>query len=179
MRVLAPLLALLVAGCVHFPLGGTTVITNSQGKAVAQIQTVVVKPEDVPPTYDLLNPIWWLQCGGTHSTWTAPLINNGTYYLPNVTNQLERNILWWLRNPACNFVGFVIGFEGKTYKVTGTSPVTVNTMRDLGKTGWKWSVIDGWAPFVSYAGQHVEWYVGWRPNSGGFGSKFVIHADPP
>ena len=178
-RLIALALALSLGGCAtmgQFSQPGTYLVKNKQGKIIAQIQTEVLKPQDVPPTKDLLNPVWWMQCGGTNSTWTAPLINNGAPYLPGITDQLERNVLWWLRNPACNFVGFVIGFEGKTYKVTGTAPVTANTWRDVGngKTGWKWSRIDGWAPFVSYWGGTVEFYIGWRPNSGGFGTKFVI-----
>jgi hypothetical protein len=159
-------------------------IKSKSGKVIATLQTQELKPLDVPPKSDLANPIWWLQTGGTHSTWTAPLVNNGQVYLPGVTNQFERDLLWWLRNPAGNFVGFIVGFEGKTYKVTGTYPVSTTTWRDLnnGRTGWKWSVINGWAPFVSYwAGDNallpLEFYVGWRPASGGFGTKFVIHHD--
>lgn len=180
-RVLAlTAVCLLLSGCVTtglFTTPGIYPVMNKKGKVVAQIETAIAKPEDVPPTKDLLNPVWWLQCGGTNSSFKAPLINNGLPYLPGITNQTERDLLWWLRNPACNFVGFIIGFEGVTYKVTGTYPVLANTLRDVGdgsRHGWKWSVIDGWAPFVSYWNGKEEFYLGWRPLSGGFGAKFVI-----
>jgi hypothetical protein len=143
------------------------------------IETVTVVPEDIPPWSKLLNPIWWLQNGGTNATWTAPLINNGTPYLPDVSNQLLRDIYWWFRNPFGNFVGFIIGFEGTTFTATGPAPVLANTWRDVpgGMKGWKWSLINKWAPFVSYWGGKIEFYAGWRPSSGGFGAKFVIRSN--
>jgi hypothetical protein len=173
-KLLAALCFTLLSGCMTLPVG-TSVILGANGKPVAQIETVLVKPQDVPSASQLKNPVWWMQCGGSKSTWTAPLYNNGAPYLPNVQNQFERNLSWWLRNPACNFVGFVIGFEGQTYKVSGQSPVLATTLRDVGRQGWKFSLINGWAPFESYAGKHLEFYIGWRPSSGGFGAKFVWH----
>jgi len=141
------------------------------------IETVTVVPQDVPTWGMLLNPLWWLMCGGSKSTWTAPLINNGLPYLPNIHNQFLRNLLWFLRNPCGNFVGFIIGFEGQTYTVTGPAPVLATTWRDVpgNITGWKWSVINGWAPFVSYWNGWIEFYLGWRPASGGFGLKVIFH----
>lgn len=174
MRYLVILAALLLSGCATFgafSVPGTYPIKNKQGKVVAQIQTVIVKPQDVPPVSDLVNPVWWLQCGGSKSSFTAP-----ASYLPNVTNQTQRDFLWWLRNPACNFVGFIVGFEGQTFKVTGSNPSVV-TLRDVGngsQHGFTWSLIDGWAPFVSYWDGTVEFYLGWRPTSGGLGAKFAI-----
>lgn len=141
------------------------------------IESKICVPEDVPPRSKLLNPIWWLMDGGTNATWTAPEINNGEPYLPNVKIQLVRNVLWWMRNPFANFVGFIIGFEGVTYTVRGTAPVLFNTWRDVGDGsthGWRWAVINGWAPFVSYWGGWLEFYTGWRPSSGGFGTKIIF-----
>lgn len=140
------------------------------------IETKTVVPEDVPAWWLLINPIWWLMDGGSNASWTAPAINNGSPYLPTITNPIIRNIIWWFRNPFANFVGFIIGFEGRTYTVTGTAPVLANTWRDVGDGsthGWKWALIDGWAPFVSYWGGWFEFYCGWRPASGGFGTKIV------
>lgn len=159
-----------------------------------------------------LNPIWWLKAG---DTWTAPAANNGAPYLPGETRQWLRDFYWWWRNPASNLVGYVLGVEDNNYRVVGTAPVLVTTWRDLGLTGWKWSMIwpqhsigtlftaaaaggvamgsDGgalmWAalalfvgafwkhfgplPFISYANNWIEFYLGWRPASGGFGLKIV------
>ena len=138
------------------------------------IETATVVPLDTPSWTLLINPLWWLMTGGSKATWTAPLVNNGVPYLPDIQNQFLRNLLWWLRNPAGNFFGFIVGFEGQTFTVTGTSPVLATTGRDIGQLGWRWSVINGWAPFVSYWGGTVEFYLGWRPASGGFGLKFVV-----
>jgi len=74
-------------------------------------------------------------------------------------------------------MGFVIGFEGRGYVVMGPAPVTLTTWYDNVPHGygWKWSIINGWAPFVSYSGTRFLWYLGWRPASGGFGFKFNVH----
>jgi hypothetical protein len=137
---------------------------------------ITVYPTDSPPWWMKINPLWWLMSGGSHSTWTAPAVNNGSPYLPSIQNQFLRNLLWWLRNPAGNFVGFIIGFEGVTFTVSGPAPVMATTPRDENppRIGWKYSFINGWAPFVAYWGGHVEFYLGWRPYSGGFGIKFVV-----
>lgn len=141
------------------------------------IETVTVTPQDVPPVSKLVDPLWWLKTGGTNATWTAPEINNGQPYLPTIDPRWLRNLLWWFRNPAGNLMGFILGFEGRTYTVTGPAPVLATTLRDVGQIGWKWSIINYWAPFVSYwggVGIPIEFYLGWRPASGGLGFKFVI-----
>lgn len=145
------------------------------------IEEVTVNPTDQPPWWQKINPLWWLQTGGSNSSWTAPTVNNGQPWLPNVTNPIIRNLLWWLRNPCGNFIGFVIGFEGCRYNVKGPAPVLATTWRDVGngdRNGWKWALINGWAPFVSYWGgtstkPGLEFYQGWRPASGGYGIKIV------
>jgi len=133
------------------------------------------------PWSRLINPIWMLQSTGDATMrWTAPPINNGAPYLPSVQNQLLRNFLWWLRNPAGNFFGFIIGFDGVDYEVEGSNNVMMTTGRDCNPQvlGWRWSVIKyKWMryPFINYYNGKVEAYLGWRPASGGFGVKFVIH----
>lgn len=76
-------------------------------------------------------------------------------------------------------MGFVIGFEGSGYTVTGPAPVMATTPRDESppRTGWKYCVINGWAPFIAYNGA-VEFYFGWRPASGGFGFKLIFKKSP-
>lgn len=78
-------------------------------------------------------------------------------------------------------MGFVIGFEGKGYTVRGNEDVMLTTLYDAvpPRYGFNWAVINGWAPFVSYSGKTFLWYLGWRPISGGFGSKFNIHSRNP
>jgi hypothetical protein len=160
------------------------------------------------PIWNKLNPLWWLV---GPDGWTAPTINNGTPYLPGVTNQLLRNFYWFCRNPGMNLVGYVLGVEDKNYTAVGLAPVLLTTWRDASPParGWKWSVlwtpfsagaavvaalaivgaiwlwwplailaafaalkIAGPLPFVSYSGP-VEFYLGWRAYSGGFGLKLV------
>ncbi len=43
---------------------------------------------------------------------------------------------------------------------------------------WVWAMLKcaGPLPFISYNGA-VEFYMGWRPASGGFGTKIVLHND--
>ncbi len=74
-------------------------------------------------------------------------------------------------------MGFVVGFEGRGYVVTGKAPVMLTTLYDANppQYGWKTCLINGWAPFFSYSGKRFLWYLGWRPASGGFGLKFNIH----
>jgi hypothetical protein len=131
------------------------------------IETVFVPATPRPTGF-----LWWIMTG---DSWAAPAINNGSPYLPD-SNWLIRNIFWWFRNPAGNFIGFVVGLEGHRRTVRGPAPVMLTTWRDARppKTGWKWCVTNGWAPFVSYWGGKLEFYLGWRPDSGGLGFKFVM-----
>jgi hypothetical protein len=78
-----------------------------------------------------------------------------------------------------NFVGFVIGVEDRNYSVTGSAPVLLTTGRDghPQQFGWRWAIISTkWLrlPYVSYSGGRVEFYLDWRPASGGFGLKLVF-----
>ena len=124
-----------------------------------------------------INPIWWLH---GPDGWEVPTINNGTPYLPEVKSVLLRRFYWFFcRNPLMNFVGYVIGVEDQNYSVTGTYPVLRTTGRDCEpqQLGWRWAVLSvGWArlPYVNYYSGSVEFYLGWRPHSGGFGFKLVF-----
>lgn len=126
-----------------------------------------------PPTPRPTGFLWWFRNG---DSWHAPEINNGKTYLPNTRNQALRDFYWFCRNPLGNLMGFVLGFEGRGYTVTGTSPVLATTPRDEHpeRYGWKWSVINGWAPFVAYNSKRIESYLGWRPSSGGIGFKLIF-----
>ena len=135
------------------------------------------------PLSRLLNPIWMLQSTGDASmSWRAPEINNGQPYLPTIQNQFLRDLIWWLRNPAGNFMGFVIGLDGTNYTAYGSDNVLATTGRDCVPPvrGWRWAILrTKWMvyPFVSYYGA-VEFYFGWRPSSGGFGLKLVRGRSP-
>ena len=122
--------------------------------------------------------LWWLRNG---DSWSAPAINNGMPYLPNIKFSWLRNFLWFCRNPIGNFMGFVVGVEGHDYVAIGPAPVLLTTYYDATPPGygWKWAVLRcGWLflPFVSYSGPRVLFYLGWRPYSGGLGLKFNIHS---
>jgi hypothetical protein len=134
----------------------------------------MIETVDVPATPYPTGFLWFFRNG---DSWHAPAINNGAPYLLGIGNQALRDFLWFCRNPIGNFMGFVVGFEGRGYTVSGPAPVMLTTLYDATPPayGWKWSVINGWAPFVSYSGRRVLWYLGWRPASGGLGFKFNIH----
>jgi hypothetical protein len=124
-----------------------------------------------------INPLWWLV---GPDGWNAPEFNNGAPYLPGVTNVWLRRFYWFgCRNPLMNVVGFVIGVEDRNYSVTGSAPVLLTTGRDGVPPiiGWRWAILSVGRlrlPYVSYWGGRLEFYLGWRPASGGFGHKFVF-----
>jgi hypothetical protein len=139
--------------------------------------TVVMTDRVLIPWTKKINPLWWLV---GPDGWNAPDVNNGVPYLPGVTNVWLRRFYWFVcRNPLMNFVGFVIGVEDRNYSVTGSAPVLLTTGRDghPQQFGWRWAIISTkWLrlPYVSYWGGRVEFYLGWRPASGGFGLKLVF-----
>lgn len=141
------------------------------------IETVYGGDREPISIWKKLNPLWWLV---GPDGWNAPDINNGQPYLPGVTNVWLRRFYWFVcRNPLMNFVGFVIGIEDRNYYATGTAPVMRTTGRDCvpPQNGWRWAILKtGWLrfPFVSYYNGTVEFYLGWRPASGGFGLKLVF-----
>lgn len=183
------------------------------------IETVKVTDRVAYSLTKKINPIWWFQ---GPDGWTVPETNNGTPYLPDVTNVWLRRFYWFvLRNPMMNFVGFVLGVEDRNYSATGSAPVMRTTGRDCDppQLGWRWAILTltpsptastaalilsiaawflsawlwwpaiccalrvaGPLPFISYWGplwrseRMLEFYLGWRPASGGFGLKFVMPA---
>jgi hypothetical protein len=124
-----------------------------------------------------INPLWWLV---GPDGWTVPEYNNGEPYLPDVANSWLRRFYWFFcRNPLMNFVGFVIGVEDQNYTVYGPYPVLATTGRDSDpqQFGFRWAIIETkWLrlPYVSYWNGRVEFYLGWRPASGGFGFKLAL-----
>lgn len=146
-------------------------------------ETVQMTDRVLIPWTTKINPLWWLV---GPDGWEVPEINNGQPYLPEVKNVWLRRFYWFIcRNPLMNFMGFVIGVEDRNYRVTGTAPVLRTTGRDCDpqQLGWRWAVLSvGWVrlPYVSYWGRFpltprkLEFYLGWRPHSGGFGAKIVF-----
>lgn len=141
------------------------------------IETVSVTDRVRIPWTKKINPLWWLV---GPDGWNPPTINNGAPYLPDVHNIWLRRFYWFIcRNPLMNFVGFVIGIEDRNYTAVGTAPVMRTTGRDCDppQLGWRWAVLKTkWLrlPFVSYYNGKIEFYLGWRPASGGFGIKIVL-----
>lgn len=139
-------------------------------------ETVTMTDRVLIPLSTKLNPLWWLH---GPDGWSVPDINNGEPYLPGVKNVWLRRFVWFVcRNPLMNFVGYIVGVEDRNYTVTGSAPVLRTTGRDCEpkQYGWRWAVISTkWLrlPFVSYYSGGIEFYLGWRPASGGFGLKFV------
>ena len=143
------------------------------------MQTVTMTDRVMIPWIKKINPLWWLV---GPDGWNVPTINNGAAYLPNVKSIWLRRFYWFIcRNPLMNFVGYVIGVEDRNYTVTGSDQVLLTTGRDGNPPiyGWRWAIISTkWLrlPFVSYYGGWIEFYLGWRPASGGLGLKIVFPA---
>lgn len=150
-------------------------------------ETVQMEGRELIPWTKKINLLWWLV---GPDGWQVPEINNGLPYIPEVTNVWLRRFYWFVcRNPLMNFVGFVIGVEDRNYSVTGSKPVLRTTGRDCEpqQFGWRWAIIRVnrvvLLPYLSYWGtipftsRELEFYLGWRPASGGFGLKFVLPKD--
>lgn len=117
--------------------------------------------------YWKIQPWWWLYNSDEP---TPPA------WYKSDSSKLVRTVFWYLRNFAQNFGRYVIGVADRNYDVHGQSPVNATDMRDLGLTGWKWSVIHiGWMrlPYVSYTGRRILWHIGWEP-MGNHAIKFNV-----
>lgn len=78
-----------------------------------------------------------------------------------------RTFAWYLRNSHHNLQWHVIGIHGLPFTRTGDHPTQIWNPDG----GWNFAVIRYgrlFLPFVSYRGEKVEWYIGWR-ESGAFG----------
>jgi hypothetical protein len=106
-----------------------------------------------------LNPIWWLLNSDDP-------IEDEPQMWPDKSLWL-RHILWFLRNPAANFMCYIIGVKDYSPIAIGFEPNS--NWRSDGRK-FKWLLIHptrGWKrimylPFASYRGSSIEWYVGWR-----------------
>ena len=86
----------------------------------------------------------------------------------------------YLRNFMQNFRWYVIGVVDRDHSVTGLAPAACNLWSDLTPplTGWKWAIVSGWLPYVSYSGRKTDrgdgfvFYLGWQPR-GGFGGRLT------
>lgn len=109
----------------------------------------VRSPNRPPPTFlQRINPVWWASDIMRNPNWPW--------------------LIWFLRNPMCNFHNVIIGIAHKER--------TVAYARGVGWTfvdGWNWGYVqatDGWLkrPFISYRGRWIECMIGWK-TSGAFG----------
>lgn len=100
-----------------------------------------------------LNPIWWAQ-----NDWD---VDPPEWFLPDKSD-LSRRFQWWWRNPFENFKRWVCGVGDLDYTVRliGDSWWTTGNTSDR---NWEIGLIDGFLPWVSYAGEKVEFYIGWQP----------------
>ena len=124
--------------------------------------TLLFNQNETPrPWYKKINPLWWF--GNDEA---AP---DSTF------------VYKYLRNPAQNFRWYVIGFADRPHSVTGRAGTMVTDSgiiqtilnkrsdnRPTPETGFQYSFINGFWPFVSYSSKHFTAYIGWEPR-GGFG----------
>lgn len=106
-----------------------------------------------------LNPLWWAKNSD------SPLPD---WWLPDEADMARRRRRWYLRNPMHNFTHYVIGVADRHFHRVGGHAAEVWNPGG----GANFAVIrcGPWLrlPFVSYRGEHLEFYLGWR-DSGNFG----------
>lgn len=116
--------------------------------------------------YNRLNPLHWIVAFFSNSRKNQYLIP-GTLHVDHTKTKATQRILYWFRNPAHDFMSYIIGFEQdpefKTVK---------GNDKDTLIDGWifalrKWKFI--YLPYIAYQGK-IQFYFGWRPN-GNFGIK--------
>ncbi|NEW96662.1 hypothetical protein [Rhodopseudomonas sp. BR0G17] len=114
-----------------------------------------------------INPMWWFQ----NDLEPQP----PEWFKPGAA-AWWRALAWAIRNPLSNFTAYVVGVKDRDYEIAGTDPLDAGTLADVGRTGWKWSVIRLGPlrlPFVGYAGPRVLFYAGWAWE-GNLGAKFNL-----
>lgn len=127
------------------------------------IETIIVKgePPCPRPWYKKINPLWWF---GNDE---ASAIGNTFAYK-------------YVRNIAQNARFYVIGVVDRDHSVKGPAPALANlwTETDPPRTGWKWAIVAGFLPYISYCAGKTEkgdgfvFYFGWQPR-GGFGARLT------
>ena len=120
--------------------------------------------------WDKINPSWWFKNDYQQT------VQEATWYHPEWP-EWKRELYWnYFRNPLQNFDAVVLGIQDKTFNVTSTAADPMLHQRnDIGETGFVSAILHGgdlWIPrpFVSYSGEWLVWYAGWKP-SGVFGLK--------
>lgn len=90
------------------------------------------------------------------------------YWYEPTRQEWDRRIRFRLRNAGHNVGFYILGTADRPSWRWGRFPNHI--WADEGRWNWSVSFLYGWlpAPFVSYQGSRVEWYVGFR-ESGNFG----------
>lgn len=122
------------------------------------IETITTPGIGLRPWYKKINPIWWF--GNDEAPATATF----TYK--------------YLRNIAQNFRWYVIGVVDRPHSIKGPQPAMKNLWTDAPPTpghasGWKWAIVAGFLPYVSYSKGSFAFYLGWQP-WGGFGIRVTV-----
>lgn len=116
------------------------------------------QPKQRPTAVQKMNPVFWL---GNLDDPQPP-----AWY---AQDDAARGRKWQRRNGLHNFTFYVIGIADREFSQTGRFPGTVFNPHG----GWNWTVCRyHWLrlPLISYKGQRVVFYVGWRER-GNFGVK--------
>ena len=90
--------------------------------------------------------------------------NAPSWYQPDLPEWL-RTVMWYARNPLHNFSHYQAGVVGKDFDISYSTPPGADPAFALdGGLMFAWLKLD-WIslPFVSYAGDAVQWYAGWHP----------------
>ncbi|MEM7828195.1 MAG: hypothetical protein QW561_02520 [Candidatus Aenigmatarchaeota archaeon] len=82
-----------------------------------------------------------------------------------------RHLLWFLRNPLHNFTFYWIGFVDKRFVSIGYLPKDVFAPRGYNVALRVYKNIP--FPFISYSGERLKWYLGWRER-GNWGAKITL-----
>lgn len=111
--------------------------------------------------YNRLNPAHWLIALFSNSRKNVYL-KPGTAHLRDVKYKATQRVLYWLRNPAHDFMNHIIGFEieareGRWNKYRG--------WRLAQDTGWRAGIfgMGRWLrlPWVAYDGLGIRFEFGW------------------
>lgn len=114
------------------------------------------QPNRSPATWcQILNPIWWASDAEREKAWPI--------WCPSVL----RGLVWFTRNPFCNFFSVIIGIAHRSRTIVVSNGVGWTYVR-----GWNHGYIQAdesnlRLPFVSYRNDYFEMMLGWK-TSGGF-----------
>lgn len=117
------------------------------------------------PFWKKLNPIWWL------GNYDRPYDESFTFFGKNIDSTyptVVRKTLFAIRNPGHNFTHYVIGIADRNFNSFGPFPTDVWAEYPR-RLNYAFRIVRFLPlPYLSYRGNKIEFYIGWR-QAGNFG----------